>query len=85
MTNKLIMTARVSIFLWTLLFTNSLNAQTPTAFITTWRDSSKAAFTIIHDDYSDYVPGIYQYARPLANARGIKLCFGAITSACGPE
>ena len=83
MTNKILKTASVFMLLVLTLFQNSTLAQTPTASIATWKDDSKAAFTIIHDDYSDYVPGIFQYAHPMAKARGIKLCFGAITSACG--
>ena len=72
------------IILWAFCFLNPLSSQTPTASFATWKDNKKAAYTIIHDDYSDYVTGIYQYADPIATTRGIKLCFGAITSACGP-
>ena len=72
------------IIAWAFCFLTPLSSQTPTASFATWKDNKKAAYTIIHDDYSDYVTGIYQYADPIATARGIKLCFGAITSACGP-
>ncbi len=60
-----------------------LSSQTPTASFATWKDNKKAAYSIIHDDYSDYVTGIFQYADPIATSRGIKLCFGAITNFCG--
>ena len=60
-----------------------LSSQTPTASFATWKDNKKAAYSIIHDDYSNYVPGIFQYADPIATARGIKICFGAITNYCG--
>jgi peptidoglycan/xylan/chitin deacetylase (PgdA/CDA1 family) len=66
------------------LFLPPLSSQTPSASFATWKDNKKAAYTIIHDDFSNYVTGIYQYADPIATERGIKLCFGAITSSCGP-
>ena len=72
------------ILAWAFCFLTPLSSQTPIASFANWKDNKKAAYTIIHDDYSDYVTGIYQYADPIATARGIKLCFGAITSACGP-
>ena len=64
-----------------------LSSQTPTASFSIWKDNKKAAYSIIHDDYSNYVTGIFQYADPIATARGIKLCFGAITNPiyCGPQ
>lgn len=62
-----------------------LSSQTPSAGFATWKDNKKAAYSIIHDDYSNYVPGIFLRADPLATARGIKLAFGAVTSACGPQ
>jgi hypothetical protein len=80
--NKLIFILAMS-FLGICFYT-PLSSQTPTASFATWKDNKKAAYSIIHDDYSDYVTGIFQYADPIATARGIKLCFGAITSACGP-
>jgi hypothetical protein len=64
-----------------LLTYSNLSAQTPTASITTWRDDRKSAYTIIHDDWGN-TPGVYQYAFPIANQRGIKFSFGAITSIC---
>ncbi len=68
------------------LFIIPLSSQTPTASFATWKDNKKAAYSIIHDDYSNYVPGIFQYAYPIAKARGIKICFGAITGFCdAPE
>lgn len=65
------------------LLSYPLSSQTPTASFATWKDNKKAAYTIIHDDYSNYVTGIYQYAYPIAKARGVKICFGAITGSCG--
>jgi peptidoglycan/xylan/chitin deacetylase (PgdA/CDA1 family) len=62
---------------------NMASSQTPTASFATWKDNKKAAYSIIHDDYSNYVTGIVQHADPIATARGIKLCFGAITNFCG--
>ncbi len=71
-------------FLFICLYLSSpLSSQTPTASFSNWKDNKKAAYSIIHDDYSDYVTGIFQYADPIATARGIKLCFGAITNFCG--
>ena len=74
----------LTLFFLGICFLTPLSSQTPTASFATWKDNKKAAYSIIHDDYSDYVTGIFQYADPIATARGIKLCFGAITSACGP-
>jgi hypothetical protein len=61
----------------------TLKSQTPSATFATWKDNKKAAYSIIHDDYSNYVTGIIQHADPIATARGVKLCFGAITNFCG--
>jgi hypothetical protein len=55
-----------------------------TASFSTWKDNKKAAYTIIHDDFGDFVTSIYDQAYPLATARGVRFSFGAITSACGP-
>ena len=74
----------LTLFFLGICFLTPLSSQTPTASFATWKDNKRAAYSIIHDDYSDYVTGIFQYADPIATARGIKLCFGAITSACGP-
>jgi peptidoglycan/xylan/chitin deacetylase (PgdA/CDA1 family) len=63
-------------------FCGKNTAQTPNASIATWKDNNKSAYTIVHDDYSNYVTGIYDYAYPNATQRGIKICFGAITSFC---
>jgi peptidoglycan/xylan/chitin deacetylase (PgdA/CDA1 family) len=60
----------------------TLKSQTPSASFATWKDNKKAAYSIIHDDYSNYVPGIVKHADPIATARGVKLCFGAITNFC---
>ncbi len=60
-----------------------LSSQTPTATIATWKDNKKAAYTIIHDDFSNYVTSIYQTAAPIATSKGVKICFGAITNFCG--
>ena len=67
-------------FILFLTFSN-LSAQSPNASITTWKDDRKSAYTIIHDDWGN-TPGVYQYAFPIANQRGIKFSFGAITSIC---
>jgi hypothetical protein len=67
-----------------LLISTSLFCQAPTASFATWKDNRTAAYSIIHDDYSSWVTGIFQYADPIATARGVKLAFGAITSGCGP-
>ncbi len=53
------------------------------AYFANWKDNKKAAYTIVHDDFGNYVTGIYDYAYPIATARGIKFSFGAITSICG--
>jgi peptidoglycan/xylan/chitin deacetylase (PgdA/CDA1 family) len=51
-----------------------------------WLGNKKAAYTIIHDDFSNFLTTIYDRAYPIASARGIKFCFGAITNYCGtPE
>jgi hypothetical protein len=62
-----------------------LSSQTPTAQFATWKDNRKAAYTIIHDDYSNYLTSIFEYAYPLATERGIKFSFGAITNTCGQK
>lgn len=72
-----------AVFISFCFFLPPLSSQAPTASFATWKDNNKAAYTIIHDDFSNYVTGIYQHADPIATQRGIKLCFGAITSACG--
>ena len=59
----------------------SLHSQT--ASFANWKDNKKAAYTIVHDDFGDYVTGIYDHAYPIATARGIKFSFGAITGSCG--
>ena len=79
--NRKIYTVLTSIFA-ILFLNNPLSSQTPTANIATWKDNKKAAYTIIHDDFSDYVTGITKHADPIATARGIKLSFGAITNFC---
>ena len=61
-------------------FFTPLSGQTPTASFATWKDNKKAAYSIIHDDYSNYVTGIYQHAFPIATQRGIRISFGAITN-----
>jgi peptidoglycan/xylan/chitin deacetylase (PgdA/CDA1 family) len=69
--------------IWAILatyFLTPLNGQNPTASFATWKDNKKAAYSIIHDDYSNYVTGIYQHAFPIATQRGIKIAFGAITN-----
>ena len=74
--------ALVALMVGTLAMSNPLSSQTPSASFATWKDNKKAAYSIIHDDYSNYVPGIVNHADPIATARGIKLCFGAITNFC---
>ncbi len=83
MTNKYLKTISICLFsFFILLNSDYLSAQT--ASITPWRNDAKAVYSIVHDDYSNYVLGIFQNAYPIATQRGIKLSFGAITSACGP-
>lgn len=72
----------VWVFLAPILFTTAYG-QVPTAGFATWKDNKRAAYSIIHDDYSNYVTGIYQHAFPIARQRGVKICFGAITNFCG--
>ena len=60
-----------------------LRVYSQTASFATWKDNKRAAYTIVHDDFGDYVVSIYNTAYPLAKARGVKFCFGAITSICG--
>lgn len=64
-------------------FSHSLFAQTPTTTFAPWKNNAKGAYSIIHDDFgSSTVPGIENYADTIAFNRGIKITFGAITSAC---
>lgn len=66
-----------------LLFTRSMNAQSPTAKITDWKNNAKGAYTIIHDDYGDTgVDGIWKYADTICSNRNVKFTFGAIASSC---
>ena len=54
-----------------------------TATIATWKNDTKAAYSIIHDDYGDPgVDGIWRYADTIASNRGIKFTIGAISGAC---
>jgi hypothetical protein len=72
-----------SIVLMLLNILTPLSSQTPTASFAPWKDNSKAAYVIIHDDYGDVTTqGIVQHADNEAFTRGIKLTFGAITSVC---
>ncbi len=66
----------------TLVAFTLLSLYSQTASFANWKDNKKAAYTIIHDDFGDYVVSIYNTAYPLAKARGVKFCFGAITSNC---
>lgn len=77
---------KLLLFATFILTASLLKSQTPTASFANWKDNKKAAYTIIHDDFSAYVSGIYQNADPIATSRGIKFCFGAIThpDQCGP-
>jgi hypothetical protein len=62
---------------------NPVQAQTPTVSYANWKDNAKAAYTIIHDDFGDVsTVGIENYADTIAYNRGVKFCFGAITSVC---
>ncbi len=81
--NKRLYLQTFSFLCFCLYVTLPLSSQTPTASFSNWKDNKKAAYSIIHDDYSNYVTGIFQYADPIATARGVKLCFGAITNFCG--
>lgn len=85
--NKRLYLQTFSVLFICLYLTSPLSSQTPTASFSNWKDNKKAAYSIIHDDYSNYVTGIFQYADPIATTRGIKLCFGAITNPiyCGPQ
>jgi peptidoglycan/xylan/chitin deacetylase (PgdA/CDA1 family) len=65
------------------IFFNCCYLAAQTASITPWRNDAKAVYSIVHDDYSNYVQGIFQNAYPVATQRGIKLSFGAITGSCG--
>jgi peptidoglycan/xylan/chitin deacetylase (PgdA/CDA1 family) len=65
------------------LWATVTHAQTPTVSYANWKDNAKAAYTLVHDDFGDAsTPGITQYADTIAYNRGVKFCFGAITSAC---
>jgi PA14 domain/Polysaccharide deacetylase/Secretion system C-terminal sorting domain len=65
------------------IWATTVYAQTPTISYATWKDNAKAAYTIVHDDFGDAsAVGIAQHADMIAYNRGIKFCFGAITSAC---
>jgi stringent starvation protein B len=77
---------KLLLFITFLLGTLLLRSQTPTASFSNWKDNNKAAYTIIHDDFSSAVSGIYAHADPIATPLGIKFCFGAIThpDQCGP-
>lgn len=53
------------------------------AKIATWKNNSKAAYTIVHDDYGDpSVDGIWEYADTIAANRDIKFTIGAISGSC---
>ncbi len=65
-------------------FLSLTNLHSQTASFANWKDNKKAAYTIVHDDFGDYVTGIYDHAYPIATARGIAFSFGAITGSCGP-
>lgn len=71
----------VGLLAFSLLCLPILHSQT--ASFATWKDNKKAAYTIVHDDFGDYVTGIYDHAYPIATARGITFSFGAITGNCG--
>lgn len=74
------------LFLFICLNITALHSQTPTASFADWKDNKKAAYTIIHDDYSGSLTSIFRNADTIATKRGIKFCFGAITNQCGtPE
>jgi Ricin-type beta-trefoil lectin domain-like/Polysaccharide deacetylase/Secretion system C-terminal sorting domain len=66
-----------------LCYFSSVSLHSQTSSFATWKDNKKAAYTIVHDDFGDYVTGIYDQAYPIATARGIKFSFGAITGSCG--
>ena len=63
------------------LYLNVLQSQV--ASFANWFGNKKGAYTLVHDDYGDVsTVGITQYADSMAFNRGIKFCFGAITSVC---
>ncbi len=75
---KLLLFLFSSVFFFQVLF-----AQTPTTSFAPWKNNAKGAYSIIHDDFgSSSVPGIENYADTIAFNRGVKITFGAITSAC---
>lgn len=50
--------------------------------ITNWKNNTKGAYSIIHDDYgSQNMTGIQNYADTIASNRGLKFTFGVITGA----
>ena len=70
------------LFAFFILIAHPLSSQTATASFATWKDNKKAAYTIIHDDYASYVPGIFRDADRIATPLGIHFSFGAITNFC---
>jgi peptidoglycan/xylan/chitin deacetylase (PgdA/CDA1 family) len=82
-TYKSMLKSTVSYGLLAFCFLSLTFLHSQTASFSTWKDNKKAAYTIVHDDYSDFVTGIYDHAYPIATARGIKFSFGAVTVFCG--
>jgi peptidoglycan/xylan/chitin deacetylase (PgdA/CDA1 family) len=51
--------------------------------VTTWKDNTKGAYTIIHDDACDYtLDSLFTLADPELTQRGLRAAFGAIVERC---
>jgi peptidoglycan/xylan/chitin deacetylase (PgdA/CDA1 family) len=51
--------------------------------VATWKDNTKGAYTIIHDDACDYtLDSLFNVADPELTQRGLRAAFGAIVERC---
>ena len=51
--------------------------------VATWKDDTKGAYTIIHDDACDYtLDSLFNVADPELTGRGLRAAFGAIVERC---
>jgi peptidoglycan/xylan/chitin deacetylase (PgdA/CDA1 family) len=51
--------------------------------VTTWKDNTKGAYTIIHDDACDYtLDSLFNVADPELTQRSLRAAFGAIVERC---
>lgn len=58
-------------------------AQSPSGYISDWKNDADGAYTIVHDDYgSSGVDGIWAYADTICANRDITFTIGAISSEC---